>query len=245
MDTETYPWGLPPFPVVTLPPALWGSRDSHGQHLAWLGLCSLTNTELSSVRRTDLRQMFQTRSVENIQFLPFLTTDVNNLSWLSYGCLKQDWTLITVNTIGAALQTLYILVYFYFSPEKRRVLLQSVALLGVLILGYCYFNLLIPDVAVRLARLGLFCSVFTISMYLSPLADLAKIIRTRSTRCLSFPLTVATFLASASWTLYGFQLSDLYIMVPNIPGIVTSILRFWLFWQFPPDQDKLYKPLQA
>ncbi|XP_030398264.1 sugar transporter SWEET1 isoform X2 [Gopherus flavomarginatus] len=189
--------------------------------------------------------MFRTQSVENIQFLPFLTTDINNLSWLSYGCLKQDWTLITVNTIGAALQSLYILVYFYFSPEKRRVLLQSTALLGVLILGYCYFNLLIPDVAVRLARLGLFCSVFTISMYLSPLADLAKIVRTRSTRCLSFPLTVATFLASASWTLYGFQLSDLYIMVPNIPGIVTSILRFWLFWQFPLDHDKLYKPLQA
>uniref|UniRef100_A0A8C3SFP1 Sugar transporter SWEET1 n=1 Tax=Chelydra serpentina TaxID=8475 RepID=A0A8C3SFP1_CHESE len=130
------------------------------------------------------------------------------------------------------------------SPQ-RRVLLQSVALLGVLILGYCYFNVLIPDVDVRLARLGLFCSVFTISMYLSPLADLAKIIRTRSTRCLSFPLTVTTFLASASWTLYGLQLGDLYIMVPNVPGIVTSVLRFWLFWQFPPDQDKLYKSLQA
>ncbi|XP_065276286.1 sugar transporter SWEET1 [Emys orbicularis] len=209
------------------------------------GACIACTLGMFATGLTDLRQMFQTQSVENIQFLPFLTTDVNNLSWLSYGCLKQDWTLITVNTIGAALQTLYILVYFYFSPEKRWVLLQSVALLGVLILGYCYFNLLIPDVAVRLARLGLFCSVFTISMYLSPLADLAKIVRTRSTRCLSFPLTVATFLASASWTLYGFQLSDLYIMVPNIPGIVTSILRFWLFWQFPPDQDKLYKPLQA
>ncbi|XP_048684534.1 sugar transporter SWEET1 isoform X1 [Caretta caretta] len=168
-----------------------------------------------------------------------------NLSWLSYGCLKQDWTLITVNAIGAALQTLYILVYLYFSPEKRRVLLQSVALLGVLTLGFCYFNLLTPDVDVRLAHLGLFCSVFTISMYLSPLAVLAKVIRTRSTRCLSFPLTVATFLASASWTLYGLQLNDLYIMVPNVPGIVTSILRLWLFWQFPPDQDKLYKPLQA
>ncbi|XP_074836878.1 sugar transporter SWEET1 isoform X3 [Carettochelys insculpta] len=189
--------------------------------------------------------MFRTRSVENVQFLPFLTTDVNNLSWLTYGCLKQDWTLIIVNTIGAALQTLYILAYFSFSPEKRRVLLQSLALLGMLILGYCYFSLLIPDANVRLARLGLFCSVFTISMYLSPLADLAKIIRSRSTRCLSFPLTVATFLTSTSWTLYGFQLSDLYIMVPNVPGIITSLLRFWLFWQFPPDLDKPYKPLQA
>ncbi|XP_074836877.1 sugar transporter SWEET1 isoform X2 [Carettochelys insculpta] len=209
------------------------------------GACIACTLGMFATGLADLRQMFRTRSVENVQFLPFLTTDVNNLSWLTYGCLKQDWTLIIVNTIGAALQTLYILAYFSFSPEKRRVLLQSLALLGMLILGYCYFSLLIPDANVRLARLGLFCSVFTISMYLSPLADLAKIIRSRSTRCLSFPLTVATFLTSTSWTLYGFQLSDLYIMVPNVPGIITSLLRFWLFWQFPPDLDKPYKPLQA
>ncbi|XP_054851992.1 sugar transporter SWEET1 isoform X1 [Eublepharis macularius] len=194
---------------------------------------------------SDLRQMFATQSVENIQFLPFLTTDVNNLSWLSYGFLKGDWTLILVNAVGAALQTVYILVYFYFSPEKRGVLVKTMGLLAVLLLGYCYFNLLVPDVSTRLARLGLFCSLFTITMYLSPLADLAKIIRTRSTQCISFPLTVTTFLASASWTLYGLLLQDLYIAIPNIPGIATSVVRFWLFWHFPPDPNRPYKSLQA
>lgn len=101
--------------------------------------------------RSDLRQILATKSVENIQFLPFLTTDAkysgvgpwgggshtfegqggspgcsqvpvpcpcSNLSWLGYGCLKGDGTLITVNAIGAALQTLYILVYLYYSPAK-------------------------------------------------------------------------------------------------------------------------------
>ncbi|XP_042641030.1 sugar transporter SWEET1 isoform X2 [Tyto alba] len=192
---------------------------------------------------SDLRQMLATKSVENIQFLPFLTTDVNNLSWLGYGCLKQDWTLIAVNTIGAALQTLYILAYLYYSPVKRPVLLRSLLLLAVLAAGYGYFTLLIADTRTRLARLGLFCSVFTISMYLSPLADLAKIVQSKSTRCLSFPLTITTFLASTSWTLYGLQLHDPYIMVPNVPGIITSVVRFWLFWKYPPGQDKPYRPL--
>ncbi|XP_049662587.1 sugar transporter SWEET1 isoform X2 [Accipiter gentilis] len=168
-----------------------------------------------------------------------------NLSWLGYGCLKQDWTLITVNTIGAALQTLYILAYLYYSPAKRPVLLHSLLLLAVLVAGYSYFTLLIADARTRLARLGLFCSVFTISMYLSPLADLAKIVQSKSTRCLSFPLTITTFLASTSWTLYGLQLHDPYITVPNVPGIITSIVRFWLFWRYPPGQDKTYRPLHA
>uniref|UniRef100_A0A8D0GG72 Sugar transporter SWEET1 n=1 Tax=Sphenodon punctatus TaxID=8508 RepID=A0A8D0GG72_SPHPU len=73
----------------------------------------------------------------------------------------------------------------------------------------------------------------------------AKIIRSRSTQCLSFPLTVATFLASTCWTLYGLLLGDLYITVPNVPGIVTSAVRFWLFRRYPPDRDRPYKPLHA
>lgn len=102
--------------------------------------------------------------------------------------------------MGATLQTLYILVYLYYSPAKvggswvahcgdsggvtlaltvpsppqRPVLLRSLLLLVVLAAGYGYFTLLIEDARTRLARLGLFCSVFTISMYLSPLADLVR-----------------------------------------------------------------------
>lgn len=53
-------------------------------------------------------------------------------------------------------------------------LLHSLLLLAVLVAGYSYFTLLIADARTRLARLGLFCSVFTISMYLSPLADLVR-----------------------------------------------------------------------
>ncbi|RLV87515.1 hypothetical protein DV515_00015632 [Chloebia gouldiae] len=203
----------------------------------------------SALPRSDLRQMLATKSVENIQFLPFLTTDakysgLGNLSWLGYGCLKGDGTVITVNAIGAALQTLYILVYLYYSPAKRPVLLQVLLLLAVVVTGYGYFTILV-DTGTRLTHLGLFCSVFTISMYLSPLADLAKVVRSKSTRCLSFPLTVTTLVASSSWTLYGLQLHDPYITVPNVPGIVTSLVRFWLFQRYRPEQGKPYSSLPA
>ncbi|XP_054315658.1 sugar transporter SWEET1 isoform X9 [Pongo pygmaeus] len=170
---------------------------------------------------------------------------LRNLGWLSYGALKGDGILIVVNTVGAALQTLYILAYLHYCPRKRVVLLQTATLLGVLLLGYGYFWLLVPNSEVRLQQLGLFCSVFTISMYLSPLADLAKVIQTKSTQCLSYPLTIATLLTSASWCLYGFRLRDPYIMVSNFPGIVTSFIRFWLFWKYPQEQDRNYWLLQT
>ncbi|XP_020021702.1 sugar transporter SWEET1 isoform X1 [Castor canadensis] len=209
------------------------------------GACVLFTLGMFSTGLSDLRHMRMTRSVDSVQFLPFLTTDVNNLSWLSYGVLKGDGTLIIVNTVGAVLQTLYILVYLHYCPQKHTVLLQTAALLGFLLLGYGYFWLLVPDLEARLQRLGLFCSVFTISMYLSPLADLAKVIQTKSTQRLSFSLTIATLLTSASWSLYGFRLSDPYIMVPNLPGILTSFIRLWLFWKYPREQDRNYRLLQT
>ncbi|XP_077319945.1 sugar transporter SWEET1 [Lithobates pipiens] len=167
---------------------------------------------------------------------------VGNLGWLYYGYLKGDGTLMTVNSIGASLQTLYMAAFIFYSPEKRRPLSQVLLALVVLVLGFAYFYLWTPDVGVRLNQLGLFCSVFTISMYLSPLADLAEIIRTKSTKCLSMPLTITTVLTSSSWVLYGMQLGDYYIMVPNFPGIVTSLLRIWLFWRYSQEQP-LYRHL--
>nr|DBA13809.1 TPA: hypothetical protein GDO54_004847 [Pyxicephalus adspersus] len=151
---------------------------------------------------------------------------------------------MTVNSIGASLQTLYMAAFILYSPEKKRPLSQMVLALAVLVSGFSYFSLWIPDIGVRLNQLGLFCSVFTISMYLSPLADLAQIIRTKSTQCLSFPLTVTTFLTSTSWVLYGMQLGDAYIMVPNLPGIITSLLRIWLFWRYP-QEPPTYRHLPA
>ncbi|KAG3281719.1 sugar transporter SWEET1 isoform X3 [Ictidomys tridecemlineatus] len=209
------------------------------------GACVLFTLGMFSTGLSDLKHMQMTRSVDSVQFLPFLTTDINNLSWLSYGVLKGDGTLIVVNAIGAVLQTLYILVYLHFSPQKRAVLLQTATLLGVLLMGYGYFWLLVPNQEAQLQQLGLFCSVFTISMYLSPLADLAKVIRTKSTQCLSFSLTIATLLTSSSWSLYGFRLKDPYIMVPNLPGILTSFIRLWLFWKYPQKQDRNYQLLQT
>ncbi|KAM6226120.1 sugar transporter SWEET1 [Porphyrio hochstetteri] len=192
---------------------------------------------------SDLRRMVSTKSVENIPYLPFLTTSVNNLAWLHYGHVTEDWALITVNTIGAALQTLYILVYLCYSHAKRPVLLWILLFLVVLVLGCSALSG--ADKKTLRVQLGLFCSSFTIIMYLSPLADLAKIVRSKSTRCLSYPLTVTTLLASSGWTCYGLQRGDPYITVPNVPGILTSIVRFWLFWRYPAGQDKASRLLDT
>ncbi|XP_069796227.1 sugar transporter SWEET1 isoform X2 [Narcine bancroftii] len=210
---------------------------------------------------SDLWSMVTQRSVGNIQFLPYITTALNNLGWFYYGQLKDDWTLMAVNSIGFSLQSCYIMAYLYFTSEKSRPVLRLGMAAGALVAGYLYFTT-IPESGSRMDQLGLICSSFTVTMYLSPLADLVKIIQSRSTKCLSFSLTVATLLTSSSWTLYGLERSDIYIVIPNMaspfmaspsrhqipnmPGIATSLIRFWLFWKYPATDEKYsYHPLLA
>ncbi|XP_030013580.1 sugar transporter SWEET1 [Sphaeramia orbicularis] len=200
------------------------------QLLSWA--CIVFTVGMFSTGLTDLKTMRETKSADNIQFLPFLTTCLNNLGWLYYGTLKKDQTIVLVNVIGALLQILYIVVYIGYTKQKRLVMSQTLVAGTVLVCGWFYFTTFLPQGDIRLNQLGLTCSMVTVSMYLSPLTDLVHIIRSGNVQCLSFPLTVATFFTSTSWVLYGLQLDDYYIVVPNTPGILTSLIRFYLFWRF-------------
>uniref|UniRef100_A0A8C7NAY7 Sugar transporter SWEET n=1 Tax=Oncorhynchus kisutch TaxID=8019 RepID=A0A8C7NAY7_ONCKI len=212
------------------------------QFLSWA--CIVFTVGMFSTGLTDLKKMRASKSADNVQFLPFLTTCLNNLGWLYYGILKTDGTLVLVNTIGACLQSLYILCYCHYTNDKRRVTSQTLLAGGVVCGGWLYFSVVLPQGESQLAQLGLTCSLFTISMYLSPLADLMEIVRTGSVERLSFSLTVATFLTSTSWTLYGLQLQDYYIMVCvftvhsesiQTPGLFLrySLILKWILF-FPP-----------
>lgn len=200
------------------------------QLLSWA--CIVFTIGMFSTGLSDLKKMRQSKSTENIQFLPFLTTCLNNLGWLYYGILKTDVTLEVVNAIGAQLQILYILVYFNYSDNKKMVLSHVMTAGLILTCGWLYFGVFLTEGETRLNQLGFTCSVVTIAMYLSPLSSLMEMLRTRNVQCLSFPLTVSTLLTSTSWVLYGLQLNDCYIVVPNLPGIITSLIRFFLFWKF-------------
>ncbi|TNN02613.1 hypothetical protein fugu_010100 [Takifugu bimaculatus] len=167
---------------------------------------------------SDMRKMQESKSTDNIQFLPFLTTCLNNLGWLYYGVLKSDQTIILVNVIGALLQILYIIMYLRYTKVKNLVGAQTLIAGIILLCGWLYFTVFLPKGETQLSQLGFTCSVVTVSMYLSPLSSLLEMVRSRNVQCLSFPLTVTTLLTSTSWVLYGLQVSDLYIVTWS-PGV--------------------------
>lgn len=59
--------------------------------------------------------------------------------------------------------------------SQRNVFLQMLGMACVLCVSWVYFSMIVPPGSTQLSQLGLACSVFTITMYLSPLADLVNI----------------------------------------------------------------------
>ncbi|CAH1277229.1 SLC50A1 [Branchiostoma lanceolatum] len=177
--------------------------------------------------------MWRTRSTQNVPFLPFLVTCINNLTWLYYGLWKQDSTLITVNAVGAVLQSICMFTYLVASKQKSRPMSQIFVGVVYLTALYLYLTVVITSRTVLVDRLGLAGAGITMLMYASPMMELVTVIRTKSTRSISRPLTVATFFASSLWFYYGYLLQDPYVQVPNFPGIISSIVRLYFFWRYP------------
>ncbi|XP_070542500.1 sugar transporter SWEET1-like [Ptychodera flava] len=185
-------------------------------------------------------QIIRKRSTQDVPFLPYLATNINNVLWCYYGSLVRDSTILTVNTIGSCIQTTCIIVYIYYTNEKTKIIRLTFYAFVCVMAVLLYFNYydLTPDRLIN--QLGLAASGVTVAMYSAPLAQLREVIRNKSVKSLSFPLSIATFIASSLWTLYGFLLDDMYVSLPNVPGIATSLVRFYLFWLYSSPSETLH-----
>jgi uncharacterized protein with PQ loop repeat len=63
-------------------------------------------------------QFKSSKSTGDIPVLPFLTSALNTLLWMSYGMLKIDYTIIYVNAVGLLLQCGYILVFYTYTFNR-------------------------------------------------------------------------------------------------------------------------------
>jgi len=143
------------------------------------------------------------------------------MMWASYGILKDDATIVPVNLTGMLLQVIYILCFFFYCKHKNtevEVLLYGAAISVAL---YLYVMHYITDEAQRLANLGIACVFFTVAMQASPLAAVAKVVRTKSTESMPFVFSFMMVIVSFLWLCYGTAVEDVNIQVKLLYNFIT------------------------
>ncbi|KAF3655597.1 Bidirectional sugar transporter SWEET14 [Capsicum annuum] len=152
--------------------------------------------------------------------------------WIYYAFLKTNTTLlITINSFGCFIETLYVGFYLFYAPKKARV--QTVKLLLLLVVGGFGAIVLVTQFlfkgVVRAQIVGWICLVFSLCVFVAPLCMVRQVIKTKSVEYMPFLLSVFLTLSAVMWFFYGLLLKDFNIAIPNVLGFVFGILQMILY----------------
>ncbi|XP_059624562.1 bidirectional sugar transporter SWEET6b-like [Cornus florida] len=178
-------------------------------------------------------RIIQNKAVEEFSFLPYVATVMNCLFWIFYGLpvVHPDSTLVvTINSIGLALELCYLGIFIYFSEAKRWKVVGFVCFELVFIGAIAAVTLTqFHTYTKRSMFVGIFCVVFGVMMYASPLGIMKRVIQTKSVEYMPFWISVAGFLNGLCWLCYALLKFDLYITIGNGSGAALGAIQLALY----------------
>ncbi|PSS13706.1 Bidirectional sugar transporter like [Actinidia chinensis var. chinensis] len=175
------------------------------------------------------------KSTLGFQSLPYVVALFSAMLWMYYAFLKTDAILlISVNSIGCFIETIYIAIYLaYASREARN---HTAKLLASLNVGsfsvILLFTLLLIKDSNRVLVVGWVCVAISVSVFAAPLSIVFQVVRTRSVEFMPFTLSFFLTMTAIMWFGYGLLLKDLYIALPNILGFLLGILQMLLYGMY-------------
>ncbi|GMN38117.1 hypothetical protein TIFTF001_007350 [Ficus carica] len=156
---------------------------------------------------------------------------------LYYGLLKglhDGFLIITINSIGCAIEAFYLIVFLIYAPGKVRiytiklVVLFNVGASGLILLSTSF----VGKASQRLNVVGWICAVFSVCVFAAPLSIMRQVIKTKSVEYMPFALSFCLTLSAIMWFFYGLLLSDYFIASPNILGFLFGIAQMILYLVF-------------
>ncbi|XP_071712406.1 bidirectional sugar transporter NEC1-like [Rutidosis leptorrhynchoides] len=180
-------------------------------------------------------KVYKRKSTEGFQYAPYVVSLFSAMLWIYYALLKTDTMLIiTINSVGCIVQTLYISFFLFYASKKTRV--ESAKLIvSLIVVGFGVIVILTQFLASGLTRsiiVGWICLVFSICVFLAPLGVLRQVIRTKSVEFMPVLLSVALTINAVIWFLYGLLKRDINIALPNILGFIFGIVQLILYFVY-------------
>nr|UJT76403.1 bidirectional sugar transporter SWEET13a [Hemerocallis fulva] len=177
-------------------------------------------------------RIYKKKSTEGFQSVPYVVALFSAMLWIYYAFVKtNEYLLITINTFGCFIETLYIVMYLTYAPRKAKVntakifLLLNVGLFSLIVLATIFLS----KGANRQKLLGWICVGFAVSVFAAPLSIIKQVIKTKSVEYMPFSLSFFLTLSAVVWFAYGLLIKDIYVAIPNILGFVFGIIQMVLY----------------
>ncbi|KAG1370166.1 Bidirectional sugar transporter SWEET14 [Cocos nucifera] len=177
-------------------------------------------------------RVYKKKSTEGFQSVPYVVALFSAMLWIYYAFIKTDaYLLVTINSIGCIIETMYIVTYLGYAPKKARIftaqilLLLNVGLFGLIVL----VTLLATKGPERVHVLGWVCVGLSISVFIAPLTIIRLVIRTKSVEFMPFWLSFFLTMSAIAWFSYGLLTKDIYVALPNILGFIFGVVQMGIY----------------
>ncbi|KAL4581629.1 hypothetical protein LXL04_006153 [Taraxacum kok-saghyz] len=178
-------------------------------------------------------RIFKNKSVEEFLPDPYIACVMNCMLWIFYGLPinhPDSLLVITINGVGLALELFYLSSFVIYGKQHRKKIFGWLAIeiigIGAIAgfdLGYFHTH------EKRSFFVGVFCVVFGVLMYSSPLTIMRKVIKTKSVEYMPFFLSLTAFLNGCCWTAYALLKLDWFILIANGLGAVSGFVQLVLY----------------
>ncbi|KAJ8554137.1 hypothetical protein K7X08_024815 [Anisodus acutangulus] len=184
------------------------------------------------------------KSTEGYQSIPYVIALFSSMLWIYYAFLKTNTTLlISINSFGVFIETIYVGFYLYYAPKKARV--HTVKMLLLTVVGGFGAVILVTQFlfkgAARGQVVGWICLIFSLCVFVAPLCIVRQVIKTKSVEYMPILLSVFLTLSAIAWFFYGLLLKDVNIAAPNILGFIFGILQMVLYAMYRKKEKTIVK----
>ncbi|KAJ8425575.1 LOW QUALITY PROTEIN: hypothetical protein Cgig2_013921 [Carnegiea gigantea] len=156
-------------------------------------------------------RIYKKKSTEGFHSVPYVIAIFSCMLWIYCALLKgNNILLITINTAGIVIETIYIAIFITYAPKQAKI--STLKLLMLLnFCGFCAIVLLCHYLAkgdARVQAFGWVCVAFSISVFAAPLSIMyvetslelqRKVIRTKSVEYMLFNLSLSLTLTAVIW----------------------------------------------
>ncbi|KAM0916798.1 hypothetical protein ACQ4PT_009939 [Festuca glaucescens] len=178
--------------------------------------------------------IWKNKKVEQYSAVPYLAALLNSMMWLLYALptvQPHNMLIMTMSGVGLVIELIYIAIFLAYSvgAARRRVLLILVAVVAfaatvaALVLNLAHTHTL------RSMVVGILCVIVETGMYAAPLAVMKMVIQTKSVEYMPLFLSLATLACGISWTAYALIKFDIYIIIPNVLGVMFTVVQMILY----------------
>merc|ERR1719379_537658 len=244
----------PPVDKSPTPPR--GMPEDAGQMHQWLRLLSFSfllkaAAIMSSVVLTlsPLRAIWRIQQErDTLTYAPycFFCVAVCGLQWCAYGTFAFLVTsnygfliLVYSNVLGVIMGTYYVYTYWCNMTDKyrKKQFMDCCYAAGAI---YAFEATVVPSTSHARALLivGTLSACMSVLVSCAPLVELKKILKLRDASGIPSDIVMASFMASILWLACALLLHDLWILVPNVAGLVLGGFQLFLLVIFQPKEPQ-------